>query len=158
MAESQILLVDDDQLLLSAFAETLRGQGYLAQPAISGDIALVLLSEGVPFRLLITDIFMPGLLDGFALARQARDLFPGIPIIYTTGYPQVAHIRGCSAPYGTVLVKPFEINTMLMTISMALGDCLHSDCSMSAGDSRSRPRDAWRAVPEVDIGRCYETK
>ena len=123
MAESQILLVDDDQLLLSAFAETLRGQGYLAQPAISGDIALVLLSEGVPFRLLITDIFMPGLLDGFALARHARDLFSGISIIYTTAHPQVAHIRGYSAPYGKILIKPFEINTLLVAISWALGEC-----------------------------------
>jgi DNA-binding response OmpR family regulator len=123
MAKSQILLVDDDQLILGALTEILREQGYLTQPATSGDIALVLLNQRVPFQLLITDIFMPGLLDGFALARHARDLFSGISIIYTTAHPQVAHIRGYSAPYGKILIKPFEINTLLVAISWALGEC-----------------------------------
>jgi CheY-like chemotaxis protein len=152
MAGPPILLVDDDRLLLSAFAETLQAQGYPVQVATSGDIALVLLNQGVPFRLLITDIFMPGLLDGYALARHARVLFPRIPIVYTTGYPQVAHIRGYSAPYGTILVKPFENNAILVTISAAMGDSLHSDCGMSVGALRSRPRDAWRADHQGDIG------
>jgi CheY-like chemotaxis protein len=123
MAKSQILLVDDDQLILGALTEILREQGYLTQPATSGDIALVLLNQRVPFQLLITDIFMPGLLDGFALARHARDLFSGISIIYTTAHPQVAHIRRYSAPYGKILIKPFEINTLLVAISWALGEC-----------------------------------
>jgi len=158
MPKSQILLVDDDQLILGALTEILREQGYLTQPATSGDIALVLLNQRVPFQLLITDIFMPGLLDGFALARHARDLFSGISIIYTTAHPQVAHIRGHSAPYGRVLVKPFEINTLLVAISAAMGDCLHGDCSMSAGVSRSQSRDAWRTDHQGGVGGCHGTQ
>jgi DNA-binding NtrC family response regulator len=121
MGQSQVLLVDDDQALLNALTETLRAEGYLAQPAISCDVALVLLQQRVPFRLLITDIVLPGLLDGFALARRAREFCPGIPIIYTTGYVEVAHIRGLGAPYGEMLVKPWKLDTMLMAVSSALG-------------------------------------
>lgn len=122
MGQSQVLLVDDDQALLDALTETLRAEGYLAQPAVSGDVALVLLQQRVPFRLLITDIVLPGLLDGFALARRAREFCPGILIIYSTGYVQVAHIRGPGAPYGEMLVKPWKVDTMLMAISSALGE------------------------------------
>jgi DNA-binding response OmpR family regulator len=121
VGQSQVLLVDDDQALLCALTETLRAEGYQTQPAISGDVALVLLQR-VPFQLLITDIVLPGLLDGFALARRAREFCPGIPVIYTTGYLQVAHIRGHGAPYGEILVKPCKVETLLMMVSTALGE------------------------------------
>jgi DNA-binding NtrC family response regulator len=120
MGQSRVLLVDDNQGLLDALTDTLRAEGYLAQPAISGDVALVLLQQRVPFDLLITDIFLPGLLDGFGLARWAREFRPGIPIIYSTGYPQVAHIRAHSAPYGEILEKPWKLAAMLTAISTAL--------------------------------------
>ena len=122
MSQSQILLVEDDQALLGALTDTLRAEGYLTQPAINGDVALILLQQRVPFRLLITDIVLPGVVDGFALARRAREFRPGIPIIYTTGYAQVAHIRAQGAPYGKMLVKPWKAETMLRAISTALGE------------------------------------
>jgi DNA-binding NtrC family response regulator len=122
MGQLRVLLVDDDQALLGALTETLRAEGYLTQPAISGDVALGLLQQRVPFQLLITDIFLPGQLDGFALARRAREFCPGIPVIYSTGYPQVAHIRAMSAPAGEILVKPWKLETMLTAISAALGE------------------------------------
>lgn len=122
MSQSEILLVDDDEPLLGALTEILRGEGYQAQPALSGDLALVLLQHRVPFRLLITDVVLPGLLDGFALARRAREFCPGIPIIYTTGYVQVAHIRAHGAPYGEMLVKPWKLETLLMAVSTVLGE------------------------------------
>src|SRR5260221_8350066 len=110
MSQSQILLVDDNQSLLDSLTDTLRAEGYVTQPAISGDVALVLLQQRVRFGLLITDIFLPGELDGFALARRARELCPGIPIICSTGYPQVAHIRAHGAPYGEILEKPWRLD------------------------------------------------
>jgi len=127
MAQSKLLLVDDDEALLGALTEFVRAEGYLAQPANSGDVALVLLQQRVPFRLLITDIFLPGLLDGFALARRARLFCPSIPIIYTTGHPQVAQIRAHGAPFGEMLQKPYKVETLLIAISTALGERYHSD-------------------------------
>jgi DNA-binding NtrC family response regulator len=120
MGRSQVLLVDDNQALLGAFTDTLRQEGYLVQSAISGDVALALLQQRMPFELLITDIFLPGQLDGFALARWAREFRPGIPIIYSTGYPQVAHIRAHNAPYGEIFEKPWKLDAMLTAISTAL--------------------------------------
>jgi DNA-binding NtrC family response regulator len=120
MDQPRVLLVDDDQVLLRALTETIQAEGYLAQPAISGDVALILLQHRVPVRLLITDVVMPGQLDGFALARRARLFCPGIPIIYTTGHLQVAHVRAHGAPYGEILVKPWKVETLLAMVSTVL--------------------------------------
>jgi DNA-binding NtrC family response regulator len=138
MGQSQVLLVDDDEALLGALTDFLRAEGYLAQPASSGDVALILLQQRVPFGLLITDIVLPGLLDGFALARHARELCPSITVIYTTGYLPVAHIRSPGAPYGEMLVKPYGVETLLMSISTALGE-RHESGEYVSG-SASRPR------------------
>jgi CheY-like chemotaxis protein len=120
MGQSQVLLVDDNEALLSALSRTVGSEGYLAHAAISADEALLLLQQRMPFDLLITDIFLPGVLDGFALARRAREFCPGIPIIYSTGYPQVAHIRAYNAPCGEILAKPWTFDAMLTAISKAL--------------------------------------
>jgi len=120
MSRLPILVVDDNEALLNELTEALRGEGYLAQPAISGDIALVILQQRIPFRLLVTDVVLPGVLDGFTLARRAKLFFPNIPIIYTTGHPDVAHIRARGAPYGEILPKPYRMAAMLRAISAAL--------------------------------------
>ena len=75
-ADTQILVVDDEREILELVPAILRDEGYRVSSAISGDVALMILEQGLPFQLLITDIAMPGLLDGYALARQARDLRP----------------------------------------------------------------------------------
>ena len=120
MDHPDILLVDDDQDVLHVTTEILRQAGYRIQSVMSADIASVLLREGLPFRLLITDVVLPGLLDGYALARMARDLSPGIPIIYLTGYPPVAEIRGRGAPHGETLVKPVRAEDLCKAVDLLL--------------------------------------
>lgn len=120
MGSPEILLVDDEEDVLGIAAEILRQAGYRLQTAINGDVALIMLQQGLPFRLLITDIVLPGLLDGFVLARRARELCPGIPIIYMTAYLPVAHIRGRGAPYGETLAKPWRAEALLAVVASLL--------------------------------------
>jgi DNA-binding response OmpR family regulator len=122
LGELPVLVVDDDEALLGALTEFLRAEGYLAQPASSGDVALILLQQGIQFGLLISDVVLPGFLDGFTLARRVRLLYPSIPIIYTTGHPEVAHVRGRGAPFGEILTKPYRVETLLRIISAVLQD------------------------------------
>ena len=152
MGQSQVLLVDDDEALLGALTEFLRAEGYQAQPANSGDVALVLLQQRVPFRLLITDIVLPGLLDGFALARRAREFCPSIPVVYTTGHLQVAHIRAHGAPYGEILVKPWKVETLLMAVSTALGERYESDWYVNS-KFKQASRQSWSELDAIDAPR-----
>jgi DNA-binding NtrC family response regulator len=120
MGEPEILLVDDERDILEIGVMALREAGYAVQPAANGDIALVLIEQGVPFRLLITDVVMPGILDGFALARRAREVDPSLPIIYTTGFARVASVRSPGAPHGDTLQKPWRPSELLRLVAAVL--------------------------------------
>jgi CheY-like chemotaxis protein len=120
MPEPEILLVDDERDILELGLLSLREAGYAVQGAANGDIALVLVEQGLPFRLLVTDIVMPGLLDGYALARRARQLRPSLRVIYSTGFSRVAAIRAPGAPLGLTLQKPWRPHDLLRLVEQVL--------------------------------------
>jgi len=120
MSGADILFVEDDQEILDLWVPVLRQAGYDATPAVNADIALILLEQGLPFRLLITDVVLPGRFDGFALARHAKELRPQIEIIYATGFPLVAGIRSRGAPWGKTLVKPYGRADLLKVVESVM--------------------------------------
>jgi len=82
----KVLLVEDELLVREVAAEDLGEAGFEVTTASDGDEALAILRDGASFDLLFTDIRMPGATDGWALAREARQLIPGLKVIYATGF------------------------------------------------------------------------
>ncbi|MBV9522013.1 MAG: response regulator [Alphaproteobacteria bacterium] len=121
MIGPSILFVDDEQDILDLGVTALENAGLRVLPAISSDVALILLEQGLPFELMITDIVLPGVLDGFALARKARELRHDIKIIYTTGYAGIANVRSRGAPYGEVLGKPWRVRQLVEIVQTVIG-------------------------------------
>ena len=117
MTRPYILFVEDDDGVLDLGIQVLRDAGYDVVPAVSGDIAEVLLEQGLPFEVLITDIVMPGHLDGFALARRARELRPDIRIIYATGFSGSASVRTSDSPDGAKLIKPWQPDELVRAVN-----------------------------------------
>jgi DNA-binding NtrC family response regulator len=142
MTQPRILFVDDEKDIAAIAAETLEPAGYDVLTAIDSDIALILMEEGVAFDLLITDIVLPGLLDGFALARHALRLMPRIRVVYSTGFGGVARIRSRGAPYGEVLEKPWRSGTLLKTVRLALEAGARAPTSFGAAPALSESRSA----------------
>jgi CheY-like chemotaxis protein len=125
--QPEILLVDDDKVVLDLGVLVLQEAGYGVTAVGSGDIALVILEQDLRFRLLITDVVLPGLLDGFALAHKAKTLVPDIAIIYTTGYGGgIVSVRSQGAPYGEVLAKPWKASELLKLAGFMIGLPLHA--------------------------------
>jgi DNA-binding NtrC family response regulator len=120
MMQPEILLVDDERDILELGMLTLREAGYTVQSAISGDIAMVLIEEGLHFDLLITDIVMPGQLDGFALARKVKEYVPQAGIVYATGYSRAFHMRTQGVPEGQLLLKPWRLDELLAVVDAAM--------------------------------------
>ncbi len=81
-----ILVVEDEPLVRDTIVLELEDAGYAVVEAADGATALALLEGGCDVDLLFTDIRMPGSIDGWQLAERARDLRPGIPVVYTTGF------------------------------------------------------------------------
>ncbi len=120
MGRAEILLVDDEQDILDIAIFALHDAGFDALPAINGDVALILLEQGLPFRVLITDVVMPGFLDGYGLARRAKELRPDIRVIYTTGFSGASSVRSAGAPEGETLVKPWKCEDLVRIVSTML--------------------------------------
>ncbi len=103
-----VLLVDDDEMVGEAVATMLEECGHRVTLTNSAAEALAVLKSDARFDLVITDHAMPGM-TGLELARRIKDLKPGLPIVLSTGYADVA--GGPDA--GVVrLGKPFRRETL----------------------------------------------
>ena len=116
-----ILLVEDEWLIRSIVAEELTDSGFTVCEAENGDQASALIAQDpFAFNLLVTDIHMPGNLDGIEVARLFRKHRPGMPVIYTTGRPDVF---SALQPFGdkeALLRKPFALSDLLATVRRLL--------------------------------------
>ena len=114
--------MEDEWLIRTMVAEELAEGGFEVCEAENGDQALTLIAQDpAVFTLLVTDIHMPGRLDGMSVARLLRLRRPNIPIIYTTGRPDVLNSL---RPFGSkevLLSKPYELSDLLHTVRRLLG-------------------------------------
>ena len=105
-----VLVVDDEPAVRMLMAEVLRDLGYLIIEAADGASALALLRTAARVDLLITDVGLPGGMNGRQLADAARESRPELPILFVTGYSEGA--LGEKLPRGMhVMTKPFDIAT-----------------------------------------------
>ncbi len=117
-----ILLVEDDFLIRLILAEELTDAGFAVCAAENGEQASALIaSKADAFSVLVTDIHMPGSLDGLAVARLLRDRRPGIPVIYTTGRPDVVADAVPVESGAYLLAKPFAASQLLSLIRLLAG-------------------------------------
>ena len=86
-APIRVLVVEDEFLIRLTLSEVLADEGYDVLQAETGDEALALLQGEPGIAVLLTDVQLPGSLDGRALVRRARETMPDLPVIYMTGRP-----------------------------------------------------------------------
>lgn len=115
----RLLLVEDDPLLRMTLAEVLAEAGFAVLEAEDAESALGLLAVHEDLALLLTDINLPGA-DGFALARAARRLRPGLPVVYASGRLSEPDPRR-ALPDAPFLAKPFSVSAALDTLRGAMG-------------------------------------
>ena len=117
-----ILLVEDEWLIRTMAAMEMIDGGFTVHEAENGDQAFALISQDpAVFSLLVTDIHMPGSLDGIGVARLLRQRRPDIPVIYTTGRPDVLNSLQLSEGKDVLLRKPFELTDLLAAVRRLLG-------------------------------------
>ena len=116
----RILVVEDDEALRRSMALCLRGSGYQVMSAASGAEALRLTGERPPdFDLLITDIVMPGGINGLQLAAQLSSAKPSLKAIAITGHYAGAEPQ--ALPTGMLrLAKPFTVEALLARVRSRL--------------------------------------
>ena len=107
-----LLLVEDDRVLRLETAQHLRSLGFEVREASSGPVAMRLLRAGaLRIDLLITEVGLPGNINGRQIAEAARERDPDISVLFVTGYAGT-DIEGELAPGMVVLPKPFSMQTL----------------------------------------------
>jgi two-component system, response regulator PdtaR len=115
--QATILLVEDEVLIRMTIADQLRNAGYIVLEASSADEALELL-HGHAVRLLLSDIRMPGRMDGLELARTVRAKHPEIKVVLASGQSfSVSHW----GDHDGFFPKPYDARRLIEHIRMLLG-------------------------------------
>ncbi|WP_417207752.1 ATP-binding protein [Antarctobacter sp.] len=118
---SRILLAEDESAVRRMLIATLEAAGYDVVAVGSGDAALSLFKSDPHFDLLITDIVMPGDLQGTNLARALRETHPDLPMIFMSGYAAEATVHGNGLrPDDIRLMKPVPRGDLLNAVAQAL--------------------------------------
>jgi DNA-binding response OmpR family regulator len=117
-----ILVVDDDPPILQAVRRVLEQADYVVLTSPSGDHAWNLVKRGhARVDLVLTDIVMPGSLDGFALAVKVRQRELKPPVLFMTGaLPEDDESAAEIAKKGLMLRKPFSPKQLLEFIDSHL--------------------------------------
>jgi CheY-like chemotaxis protein len=112
-----VLVVEDNPEVQEVAGLLLDQLGYRVLHAESAAAALDSLASGEAIDAVFTDVVMPGELDGLALARRIKQLYPDIAVLLTSGYAKAWHTLEAGLP---ILRKPYQLQTLARAIREAL--------------------------------------
>jgi PAS domain S-box-containing protein len=108
-----VLVVEDDPAVRLLVLEVLSELGYVGLEASDSQGALQILGGRERIDLLISDVGLPGGLNGRQLAEIAREQRPELPVLFVTGYAErAAERRGFLAPGMQMITKPFDMEAL----------------------------------------------
>lgn len=129
-----VLIVEDSYMLLELLVTLCEQHGVATLSASSGEAALTLLREhGARIDWLLTDIRLPGLVDGWSVAEAYRQIQPHRPVIYSS---TTATLNRPAVPGSIFVTKPFVIADILRLVRMMA----------SEGESEAFEAATWRQL------------
>ncbi|CAN7363860.1 PAS domain S-box protein [Bradyrhizobium sp. LjRoot220] len=117
-----VLVVEDDVFVRTFAVRCLTSLGYTVIAAVDGNDALQKLGTDIHVDVLFTDVVMPGGINGWELADQAKRTRPGLPVVLTSGYALETLIKhGRANGESLVLTKPYRKAGLALRVRDALG-------------------------------------
>jgi CheY-like chemotaxis protein len=112
-----VLVVEDEVLVRLVIADALRSQGFPVVEAANADEALTILQSSAAVDLMITDIQMPGPMDGLALTALARAGRPGLKVVIVSGHAAAPPSAELSDAF---FRKPYDLLQVLQRVNAIL--------------------------------------
>ncbi len=126
--DETLLVVDDELELASVVVATLQQLGYNTMVASSGLAAMELLAEHPEIDLIFSDVIMPGELDGYQLALQAKSTYPDLKFLMTSGFTKQTEAtfkegnEFTSHLVSNLLRKPYNRAELAQAVRIALDE------------------------------------
>jgi len=115
-----IILVEPDVLARMPLAAYLRECGYRVIEAVSAEDVFLVLGGGEKIEVLLTEVHLPGEIDGFSLAKRVRESYPGIDVALTSSANGAAERAGELCDDGP-LEKPYHPREVVRRINLLRG-------------------------------------
>lgn len=119
-ARHRVLLVDDEPAIRLLARRALEGAGHEVQVAEDAEAALDAIAAGFAPDVVVSDVTMPGDMDGIGLARALRDERPGLPVILVSGYSEGTVGEGLAGLGIRFLEKPFRMAELVAAVGEAV--------------------------------------
>jgi PAS domain S-box-containing protein len=117
-----VMIVDDEATVRMLVSETLTENSYRVLEAHDAASAMKMLSSDQSIDLLITDVGLPGHMNGRQLADAVRAVRAGLKVLFITGYAENAAVgNGHLEPGMEILTKPFAMTTLASKVREILG-------------------------------------
>jgi CheY-like chemotaxis protein len=117
-----VLVVEDELPIRMVIADVLSDLGYTALEAGDGRSGLKILEAGTLIDLLVTDVGLPGGMNGRQLADAARKRRPNLSVLFVTGYAENSPIGSGLAARGMhLMTKPFTLEALAARIQGIIG-------------------------------------
>jgi CheY-like chemotaxis protein len=112
-----LLVVEDEAVVRFMLAEAIRDAGFCVLEAADADEALAIFESVGVVDAMVTDVQMPGPLDGIALAAAARELSPDTKLILVSGS---ARRQGCDGVADVFIPKPYPLHDVVAEVQRLL--------------------------------------
>lgn len=112
-----ILIVEDEALIRMMLVEELEDAGFAVIEAESADAAMMAMSRYPDIGAVVTDVRMPGSIDGLGLAIWMRSHRPTVPIIITSGFSTPPDIEAINPAIVKIVGKPYKLQDVTNWLS-----------------------------------------
>lgn len=118
MAQPSILVLEDDEIIRALMVDVLKDFGAVVTSFPSADEGMIYLERGdEPVHLIVSDVQMPGLLNGYDLSRVVAHRWPEVQVVLTSGNTTIASQLGGSVRF---LPKPWSTDHLIECVQTAL--------------------------------------
>ena len=113
-----VLVVEDEILIRAAVAEYLRMSGYTVVEAADAAEAVTLFDAGEPVDVVMSDIDLPGTMDGLGLARWIKKHHSALPVLLTSGHGIA--VAAAERPSFCFVAKPYRLEKLAERLNLML--------------------------------------
>ena len=116
-----VLVVEDEAIIRMMLVDELEYAGIAVIEADGADAAVAIMSNGTTIRAVVTDVKMPGTMDGLGLAAWMRHRAPRVPIFITSGVITDSDCEAINPAIERVIPKPYSAKKLVDLLVALLG-------------------------------------
>lgn len=117
-----VLVVEDEASIRLSLAYALEDAGFRVVEAKDADAAMAFIESNADIEAVVTDIGMPGSIDGMGLARWMRNNAAHIPIIIATAFSKMHDLDTVNPAIVRVIIKPYSTDEIVACLNLKHSD------------------------------------